>query len=318
MASNIVGRVTQVMGAVIDVQFDGELPFIQNALHTKIADHTLVLEVAQELGERTVRCIAMDSTDGIVRGQEVVDTGGPITVPVGPETLGRILNVIGEPIDEQGPVNTSQALPDPPRRAVLRGTGDLGRDPGHRHQGGGSAGALSEGRQGRAVRRRRRRQDRDHPGADQQHRQGAWRRVGVRRRGRAHARGQRPLPRDDRRRRDQDGRERQDHRRLQGGADVWPDERAAGRARPRRPVRAVAWPNTSATRKARTCCSSSTTSSASPRRAPKCRRCWAASPRRWAISRRWPPTWARCRSGSPPPRRARSPRCRRSTCRPTI
>ena len=83
MASNIVGRVTQVMGAVIDVQFDGELPFIQNALHTKLADHTLVLEVAQELGERTVRCIAMDSTDGIVRGQEVVDTGGPITVPVG-------------------------------------------------------------------------------------------------------------------------------------------------------------------------------------------------------------------------------------------
>ena len=111
MASNIVGRVTQVMGAVVDVQFDGELPFIQNALHTKLADHTLVLEVAQELGERTVRCIAMDSTDGIVRGQEVVDTGGPITVPVGPETLGRILNVIGEPIDEQGPVNTTKRYP---------------------------------------------------------------------------------------------------------------------------------------------------------------------------------------------------------------
>ena len=111
MASNIVGRVTQVMGAVIDVQFDGELPYIQNALHTKLADHTLVLEVAQELGERTVRCIAMDSTDGIVRGQEVVDTGGPITVPVGPETLGRILNVIGEPIDEQGPVNTTKRYP---------------------------------------------------------------------------------------------------------------------------------------------------------------------------------------------------------------
>ena len=111
MASNIVGRVTQVMGAVIDVQFDGELPFIQNALHTKLADHTLVLEVAQELGERTVRCIAMDSTDGIVRGQEVVDTGGPITVPVGPETLGRILNVIGEPIDERGPCDTTKRYP---------------------------------------------------------------------------------------------------------------------------------------------------------------------------------------------------------------
>src|ERR1700751_2680463 len=111
MASNIVGRVTQVMGAVIDVQFDGELPFIQNALHTKLGDQTLVLEVAQELGERTVRCIAMDSTDGIVRGQEVVDTGGPITVPVGPETLGRILNVSGDPMNEKGPVNTAKRYP---------------------------------------------------------------------------------------------------------------------------------------------------------------------------------------------------------------
>ena len=83
MASNIVGRVTQVLGAVVDVQFDGDLPFIQNALHSKIEDRTLVLEVAQELGERTVRCIAMDSTDGMVRGQEVTDTGAPIMVPVG-------------------------------------------------------------------------------------------------------------------------------------------------------------------------------------------------------------------------------------------
>ncbi len=111
MASNIVGRVTQVMGAVVDVQFDGELPFIQNALLTKMPDYTLVLEVAQELGERTVRCIAMDSTDGLVRGQEVTDTGEPITMPVGPETLGRILNVIGEPVDERGPITTKQRYP---------------------------------------------------------------------------------------------------------------------------------------------------------------------------------------------------------------
>src|SRR5574337_2100119 len=108
MAKNIVGRVTQVLGAVVDVQFEGDLPFIQNALHTKIGDRLLVLEVAQELGERTVRCVAMDSTDGLVRSQEVVDTGGPITVPVGPETLGRILNVIGEPVDERGPVVTAK------------------------------------------------------------------------------------------------------------------------------------------------------------------------------------------------------------------
>jgi F-type H+-transporting ATPase subunit beta len=111
MASNNVGRVTQVLGAVVDVQFDGELPFIQNALEAQLGGHKLVLEVAQELGEKTVRCIAMDGTDGMVRGLEVTDTGAPISVPVGPETLGRILNVIGEPIDERGPVNAKMRYP---------------------------------------------------------------------------------------------------------------------------------------------------------------------------------------------------------------
>ena len=104
MASNNTGRVTQILGAVVDVQFEGTLPFIQNALETKIGGRRLVLEVAQEIGERTVRCIAMDSTDGMVRGQEVTDTGASISVPVGPGVLGRILNVIGEPIDERGPI----------------------------------------------------------------------------------------------------------------------------------------------------------------------------------------------------------------------
>ena len=111
MAKNNVGSVTQVLGAVVDVQFEGELPFIQNALHAKNGDATLVLEVALELGEKTVRCIAMDSTDGMVRGSEVIDTGAPISVPVGPETLGRILNVIGEPIDDRGPVNSKMRYP---------------------------------------------------------------------------------------------------------------------------------------------------------------------------------------------------------------
>src|SRR3984957_19429223 len=111
MASNITGRVTQILGAVVDVQFEGELPFIQNALTTKIGDRTLVLEVAQEIGERTVRCIAMDTTDGMVRGAEVVDTGAAISVPVGPGTLGRILNVVGEPIDERGPVVATTRMP---------------------------------------------------------------------------------------------------------------------------------------------------------------------------------------------------------------
>ncbi|MGH6943312.1 MAG: F0F1 ATP synthase subunit beta, partial [Geminicoccaceae bacterium] len=105
------GRVTQVMGAVVDVQFDGHLPSILNALHTENHGNKLVLEVAQHLGESIVRTIAMDGTEGLTRGQEVVDTGEPITVPVGRETLGRILNVIGEPVDEKGPVEAKVRVP---------------------------------------------------------------------------------------------------------------------------------------------------------------------------------------------------------------
>src|SRR4029078_9600024 len=108
MATNIVGTITQVIGAVVDVRFEGELPSILSALHVDNAGRMLTLEVAQHLGETTVRTIAMDSTDGLVRGAEVVDTGNPIMMPVGPETLGRILNVIGEPVDERGPVNTNR------------------------------------------------------------------------------------------------------------------------------------------------------------------------------------------------------------------
>ena len=109
--TNSVGRITQVLGAVVDVKFDGPLPNILNALHCETPTGRLVLEVAQQLGESTVRTIAMDSTDGLVRGHEVVDTGAPITVPVGPETLGRILNVIGEPVDDRGPCVTKERWP---------------------------------------------------------------------------------------------------------------------------------------------------------------------------------------------------------------
>ena len=105
------GRITQVMGAVVDVQFDDHLPAIMNALHCDNRGGRLVLEVAQHLGENMVRAVAMDTTDGLVRGQEISDTGGPITVPVGPETLGRILNVVGDPVDERGPVNANKAYP---------------------------------------------------------------------------------------------------------------------------------------------------------------------------------------------------------------
>ena len=111
ITTNNIGRVSQVIGAVVDVHFDSDLPAILSALETKIGDLRLVLEVAQHLGENTVRTIAMDATDGLVRGQEVIDTGSQIRVPVGPATLGRILNVIGEPIDERGPVNAAMTMP---------------------------------------------------------------------------------------------------------------------------------------------------------------------------------------------------------------
>jgi len=109
--ANQTGRITQVIGAVVDVQFEGELPAILNALETKNQGNRLVLEVAQHLGESTVRTIAMDTSEGLVRGQEVVDTGQPITVPVGAGLLGRIINVIGEPVDEAGPVKFTVKRP---------------------------------------------------------------------------------------------------------------------------------------------------------------------------------------------------------------
>ncbi len=105
------GKISQVIGPVVDVKFDVALPQILNALHTQNDGKTLVLEVAQHLGENTVRCIAMDSTDGLVRGSPVNDTGAPISVPVGAGTLGRIMDVIGLPIDERGPVVTDKMYP---------------------------------------------------------------------------------------------------------------------------------------------------------------------------------------------------------------
>ncbi|WP_374132126.1 F0F1 ATP synthase subunit beta [Sphingomonas sp. 28-62-20] len=109
--TNNVGRISQVIGAVVDVTFENDLPAILNALETSNNGNRLVLEVAQHLGENTVRTIAMDATEGLTRGQTVTDTGSQIRVPVGPMTLGRILNVIGEPIDELGPVNATDTMP---------------------------------------------------------------------------------------------------------------------------------------------------------------------------------------------------------------
>ncbi|MCK9913590.1 F0F1 ATP synthase subunit beta [Microbacteriaceae bacterium K1510] len=109
---NAVGKITQVIGAVVDVQFEAHLPAILNALETTNGGQRLVLEVAQHLGENTVRTIAMDTSEGLVRGQKVTDTGAPISVPVGDETLGRIMNVVGDPVDEAGPIKTAS------RRAI--------------------------------------------------------------------------------------------------------------------------------------------------------------------------------------------------------
>src|SRR6476619_1530128 len=109
--SNLTGKIAQVIGAVVDVAFDGELPPILSALETENQGGRLVLEVAQHLGENVVRTIAMDATDGLTRGQTVNATGSQIRVPVGPKTLGRIMNVIGEPIDERGPIGSDQFAP---------------------------------------------------------------------------------------------------------------------------------------------------------------------------------------------------------------
>ena len=111
MANNLIGKISQVLGAVVDVEFDEELPAILNALEVNNNGNKLILEVAQHLGDNSVRTIAMDSTDGLIRGQSATDTGKPISMPVGPETLGRIMNVIGEPVDERGEINTKQKYP---------------------------------------------------------------------------------------------------------------------------------------------------------------------------------------------------------------
>ena len=120
---NLVGRVAQVIGAVVDVAFEGELPPILAALETDNNGQRLVLEVAQHLGENIVRTIAMDATEGLTRGQRVTATGSQIRVPVGPKTLGRIMNVIGEPIDERGPIGSDivpRSMPKPRRSSTSR------------------------------------------------------------------------------------------------------------------------------------------------------------------------------------------------------
>ena len=252
-----------------------------------------------------------------MRGQEVTDTGEPIAVPVGEETLGRIMNVIGEPVDEAGPVKTQQsraihqpapAYVDQSTEAQILITGIKVVDLLAPYARGGKIGLFGGAGVGKTVII----QELINNIAKAHGGYSVFAGVGER------------------------TREGNDlyHEMIESGVNKDPkknngstagskcalvfgqmNEPPGARARVGA-YRASPSPSISATR-ARTCCSSSTTSSASPRRARKCRRCSAAFLRPWAISRRWPPTWARCRSASPPPRRARSPRCRRSTCRPT-
>ena len=245
--ANNKGRLTQVIGAVVDVEFEGELPAILNALETTNIDPRtgekvrLVFEVAQHLGENSVRAIAMDATEGLVRGSR----GGRHrrTDPrAGRPGDARPHHERHRRADRRGrPDRARPHLADPSRSAVLCRAGGHGRNSRHRHQGHRSALPLHQGRQDRPVRRRRRRQDRDHAGTDQQHRQGLRRLFGAGRRRRAHARRQRPLSRDDRVQREHRSEEEQRlDRRLEVHAGLRPDERAAGRPRPRRADRPCA------------------------------------------------------------------------------
>ena len=199
-----VGKIVQIIGPVVDVEFEaGHLPAIYNALRiqsrrrrTAARRIDVIAEVEQHLGENRVRAVAMKPTDGMQRGMKAIDLGEPISVPVGPETLGRVLNVLGEPVDfPDRPVQSKERWPIHRAAADARAAVDRAEDVRDRHQGHRPARAVPAGRQDRPVRRRRRRQDRRHHGADPQHRAEARRRVGVRRRRRTHARRQRPLAR---------------------------------------------------------------------------------------------------------------------------
>ena len=168
-----IGHVIQVAGPAVDVQFvEGSMPPIYQALKVVSDGFTVpspinvILEVQQHLGEGRVRCVAMEPTDGMVRGMKAIDQGGPISVPVGRGTLGRVMNVIGEPVDLLGPIQHTQRLAHPSSGAAFRGAGDDRGDVRNRRQSHRPDPALPQRRQDRIVRRRGRGQDRRHHGAD--------------------------------------------------------------------------------------------------------------------------------------------------------
>ena len=196
-SAKVIGKVVQVSGPAVDCEFaEGQIPPIHTAIRItsegfNVPDPIdIICEVEQHIGEGRVRTIALQPTEGLVRGMKAQSLGTPVMVPVGKETLGRVLNVIGQPVDKMGPVNAEAILSHSPPRAELRGSVHVARNVRDRDQSHRPARALFARRQDRTVRRRGRRQDRRHHGADQQHRPEARRRLGLRRRGRAHARGQ--------------------------------------------------------------------------------------------------------------------------------
>ena len=312
-----VGHITQVIGAVVDVHFADHLPAILNALETENQGRRLVLEVAQQLGESTVRTVAMDTSEGLVRGQEVVDTGQPIAVPVGDGTLGRIINVVGEPVDEAGPVKfvekraihqEAPAYTDQSTEAEILVTGIKVVDLLAPYAKGGKVGLFGGAGVGKTVIIMELINNiaKAHGGYSVF--------AGV---------GERTREGNDLYHEMIESNVNKDPKKNNGSAEgskcalVYGQMNEPPGARARVGLSGLTVAEYFAIR-ARTWCSSSTTSSASPRPARRSRRCSGASPRRSATSQRWRPTWARCRSASPPHRRARSPRCRRSTCRPTI
>ena len=181
------GKIIQVAGPAVDVQFpEGAIPSIHNALRItsegfNVPDPVdIIVEVAQHIGEGRVRTIALQPTEGLVRGMKAEDLGHPVSVPVGPQTLGRVMNVIGEPVDKMGPVNYGTAIFDSSSRASVRGSVDRTADVRDRHQSYRSARTVPSRWKDRVVRRRWCRQDGRHHGVDQQHRSEAWRRFGIR------------------------------------------------------------------------------------------------------------------------------------------
>ena len=311
MAENSIGRVSQVIGAVVDVHFEGHLPAILNCSRRTIAARASCSRWRST--SANPRCAASPWTRprawcaAIREGHRPADRRPDRSRHArAHHERHRRAGGRGGPDPARNDARHSPACP-----GLCRAV-DGGADPRNRDQGRRSPGALRQGRQGRPLRRRGRRQDGAHPGADQQHRQGPWRLFRVRRRRRAHARGQRPLPRDHRIGRQQEGR----RRRLEVRPRLRADERAAGRARPCRPHRPHGrgklprpGPGRAALRRQHLPLHAGGLRSLGPARPHPLRGRLPADARdRHGRA---------CRSASPRPRRARSHPCRRSTCRPT-